>query len=185
MAPVRVALIWAMSDNRVIGKDNQLPWHLPDDLRHFKRTTLGAPVIMGRLTYESTGGALPGRTNIIVTTGDLGGAELPANVLLAASVDQALELGRAQARADSSERCFVCGGSAVYVAALPLADELFVTQVHAEVEGDTFFPPVDLAAWECLHDELHPADERHAHAFSLRHYRRPETHEGVAAQDPS
>lgn len=170
---VSVALIWAMSRNRVIGKDNKLPWHLPADLRHFKRTTLGMPIIMGRNTYESTGGALPGRTNIIVTSGSLGGdAERAENIVLARSVEEALSLGKAQAAKDGRERCFVCGGSALYAAALPLADELFVTQVDAEIDGDVVFPDFDLARWDCTSAEHFEPDERHAYAFSLLHYRR-------------
>lgn len=170
---VRVALIWAMSRNRVIGRDNKLPWHLPNDLRHFKRTTLGAPIIMGRLTFESTGGALPGRTNIVLTSGDLGGAAQTAdNVVLAHSMGQALDIGRRQAAADGRERCFVCGGSAVYAASLELADELILTAVDVEVEGDALFPEFDLRAWELLSTEQHQADDRHAHAFAFLHYTR-------------
>ena len=170
---VRVALIWAMRRNRVIGKDNQLPWHLPNDLRHFKRTTLGSPVIMGRLTFESTGGALPGRLNIVVTSGDLNGAADTAdNVVLASSITEALELGRARSALDGRDRCFVCGGQAVYAAALPLADELFITQVDTTVDGDTRFPEFDLSAWQLVSEAAHEADERHAHAFSFLHYRR-------------
>lgn len=170
---VSVAMIWAMSRNRVIGRDNKLPWHLPDDLRHFKRTTLGMPIIMGRRTYESTGGALPGRLNIIVTSGDLNGdSERLNNVVLARSVEEALALGKAQATKDDRDRCFVCGGSALYAAALPLADELFVTQVDVEVEGDVFFPEFDLAPWECVSDEAFQPDERHALGFSFLHYQR-------------
>ena len=173
---VSVALIWAMSRNRVIGKDNQLPWHLPDDLRHFKRTTLGAPIIMGRLTFESTGGALPGRTNIVVTSGDLGGAASDTakagNVVLARSIDEALDIGRKQASIDGRERCFVCGGQAVYAATLSCADELFVTQVEASVDGDAFFPEFDLNNWQLASEEAHAVDDRHALAFSFQHYTR-------------
>ena len=173
---VSVALIWAMSRNRVIGKDNQLPWHLPNDLRHFKRTTLGAPIIMGRLTFESTGGALPGRTNIVVTSGDLGAAATgkpnAENVVLARSIDEALDTGRKQAAADGRERVFVCGGQAVYAATLPCADELFVTQVDASVEGDAFFPEFDLGDWQLSSEEAHSADDRHPFAFSFLHYTR-------------
>ena len=172
-AAVRVALIWAMSRNRVIGKDNQLPWHLPNDLRHFKRTTLGSPVIMGRLTFESTGGALPGRLNIVLTSGDLNGAADAAdNVVLASSIAEALELGRAQSALDGRDCCFVCGGQAVYAAALPLADDLFVTQVDTTLEGDTLFPEFDLSPWRLVSEQAHEADERHAHAFSFLHYQR-------------
>jgi len=173
ISAVSVGMIWAMSRNRVIGKDNKLPWHLPADLRHFKRTTLGVPIIMGRNTYESMGGALPGRTNIIVTSGDLGGdAEQFEHVVLARSLEDALVLAREQAAKDGRERCFICGGSAIYAAGLPLADELFITQVDAEVEGDVLFPEFDLAAWTCVSEESFQPDERHVHAYSFLHYRR-------------
>ena len=170
---VSVALIWAMSRNGVIGKDNKLPWHLPADLRHFKRTTLGMPIIMGRRTYESTGGALPGRMNVIVTAGDLDGdAERYENVVLARSVPEALALGKAQARKDKRSRCFVCGGQALYSAALPLADELFITRVDVEIEGDVFFPEFDLDPWQCVSEEVFQPDERHALAYAFFHYQR-------------
>jgi len=166
-------MIWAMSRNRVIGKDNKLPWHLPADLRHFKRTTLGAPIIMGRNTYESTGGALPGRTNIIVTSGELGGdADRLEHVVLARSLEAALVIAKAQAAKDGRERCFICGGSALYAAGLPLADELFVTQVDAQVTGDVFFPEFDLADWTCVSEESFQPDDRHVHAYTFLHYQR-------------
>jgi len=170
---VSVALIWAMSRNRLIGKDNQLPWHLPNDLRHFKRTTLGQPIIMGRLTFESTGGALPGRTNIVVTSGDLGASEdRAANVVFARGIDEAVALGRKQAAVDAQPRCFVCGGAAIYAAALEVADELFVTEVDVELAGDAFFPEFDLADWECVARDNRQRDDRHAYDYAFLHYRR-------------
>jgi len=169
---VSIALIWAMSRNRVIGKDNQLPWRLPDDLRFFKSTTLGAPIIVGRLTFESAGGALPGRTNIVVTSGDLAAAQQADNVVIARSIEEALELGRKDAIKNGSERCFVCGGSAIYAAALPVADELLVTRVDVTLEGDAFFPEYDPAPWQLVSEQKHEIDERHAYAFSFLHYTR-------------
>ena len=179
---VSIALIWAMSRNRVIGKDNRLPWHLPDDLRFFKATTLGAPIIVGRLTFESAGGALPGRTNIVVTSGDLGAAAqrgvaalrggIADNVVIARSVEEALELGRKDAASNGRERCFVCGGEAIYAASLPLADELLVTQVDVTLEGDAFFPEYDPDPWQLVSEEKHEIDERHAYAFSFLRYAR-------------
>jgi len=170
---VSIALIWAMSRNRVIGKDNQLPWHLPDDLRFFKNTTKGAPIIVGRLTFESMGGPLPGRTNIVVTSGNLdGAAEASDKVLLARCIEDALELAKKEAVKTSSERCFVCGGEAIYGAALPLADELFVTQVDVTLEGDAFFPEYDPAPWQLASEQKHDIDEQHAHGFSFLHYTR-------------
>ena len=178
-----IALIWAMSRNRVIGKDNRLPWHLPDDLQFFKNTTRGAPIIVGRLTFESTGGALPGRTNIVVTSGSLdaapqrgapqrGAPQKADNVVLARSIEEALDLGRKDAAEKDRERCFVCGGEAIYAASLPLADELLVTQVDVTLEGDTFFPEYDAAPWQLVSEQKHEIDERHAYAFSFLHYKR-------------
>jgi dihydrofolate reductase len=158
---MRIALIAAAADNDVIGKDNDLPWHLPDEFRHFKRTTKGHHVIMGRRTWESQDGRpLPKRVNIVVssqTDYDAPGAEL------ASSLDEALELARAAGETEA----FVIGGSRLYAEALPRADRLYLTRVHAEPEGDTYFPSIDPAQWRELERVEHPADTRHAHAFTI------------------
>lgn len=124
-------LIAALARNRVIGRDNRLPWHLPDDLRHFKALTLGHPVLMGRKTYESIGRPLPGRVNIVVT-------RQPG--WQAAGVQVAHSLAEALAQAADATQVFVIGGATLYVEALPLADVLYLTEIEQDVNGDSSFP---------------------------------------------
>ncbi len=131
----RLAIIAAVARNGVIGRDGDLPWRLPEDLRHFKRTTKGHAVIMGRKTWESIGRPLPGRTNIVVTRQSDYAA---SGCSVVPSLEAALELAWR-----SDEQPFVIGGAGLYAAALPLATKLFLTEVHEEVEGDTHFPAVD------------------------------------------
>lgn len=164
MSAMVLSLIWAMAENRVIGRDGGLPWHLPDDMRHFKRTTSGHLVIMGRKTFASMGGRpLPGRRNVVVSrdrTLQIDGATV------------AHDLDAALALAADDEQVFVAGGAALYQEALPRADRLYATLVHAEVEGDVCFPEIDWADWRLVSDERHAADDRHALAFSFRLYER-------------
>jgi len=139
-----LALIVAMADNRVIGTDGEMPWHYPADLAHFKETTMGHPVIMGRVTYESIaaqlGGPLPGRKNIVLTRA---GVEAPEEVAQVDSIDAAT----AAAVETGAETAFVAGGGTVYEQFLPLADRLVVTEVPGEPDGDTKFPDWDTAEW--------------------------------------
>lgn len=160
---VRIALIWAMSENRVIGRAGGLPWRLPDEMAYFKRTTLGRPVIMGRRTW--TGRALPGRTNIVVTRQGL--ADAPEGVHVLGDLAAALELARAQARRDGVDEVMVIGGAEIYAQALPMADRLYMTVVHAEVEGDVLFPAFAADDFVEVRRETHPTDARHAHAFTI------------------
>lgn len=154
----------AMASNRVIGCDNRLPWHLPEDLRYFKRTTLGKPMIMGRKTFESIGRPLPGRPNIVVSRSVDWSA---AGVTVAASLESALANARELAAASGAEELMVIGGAQIYAAALPLASRLYVTEVHAEVVGDTWFPPVNPAEWREVAREEHAAgaDNPYPYAF--------------------
>ena len=171
---MEIALIWAMAKNRVIGVNNGLPWRLPDDMRHFMRTTRGHPVIMGRRTFESMPKPLPGRTNIVLS----GRADYsPAGALVAPDFETGLAIARANCEREGKQpsgkqRAFVIGGAPVYAAALALADRLYVTWVDAEVGGDTIFPEVDWRQWRelCSHD--HAADATHAHAFRIATYAR-------------
>jgi dihydrofolate reductase len=133
-----ISLVAAMARNRVIGTGNGLPWHLPADLKRFKRLTMGAPVIMGRKTHESIGKALPGRRNIVVTR--QAGANW-AGCEVTASLDAALAL------AGDAPEVFVIGGAELYALALPRADRLYLTLLDADYAGDTFFPAVDPADW--------------------------------------
>ena len=137
---MRKALIWAQAENRVIGRNNKLPWYLPEDLKFFKRTTFGKPVIMGRKTFDSIGKPLPGRANIIITRHP---DDLPETVTGVTSLEAAIDTAEANALVNGEEEIIIMGGAQIYELALPLADRLYVTHVHAEVEGDAFFPEVD------------------------------------------
>jgi dihydrofolate reductase len=159
-------VIAAVARNGVIGRGGQLPWHLPDDLKAFKQLTMGHPIIMGRRTFESIGKALPGRRSIVVST-QLSHPPCEG-VEIARSLDQAIEIA-----AKDPGPAFVIGGAALYAAALERASGLHLTEVDADVEGDTFFPPFDRSQWRLLVKHLqHPKDERHALKFTFCTYRR-------------
>lgn len=152
-----VSLVVAVARNGVIGRDNDLPWRLPDDLKRFKAVTLGKPVVMGRKTYESIGRPLPGRENRIVT-------RQPGLRIEGCRVFQRLE----DALAGAEEEIMVIGGAQIYAEALPLADRLYLTEVDAEAEGDARFPVIDPAQWQETCREPHAMDDRHAHGFVFR-----------------
>lgn len=142
----RIAIIVARATNGVIGRGNALPWHLPEDLAHFKRTTMGKPILMGRKTFESIGRPLPGRRNIVITRDP---AWSHSGCEAAASLDAALAL------CPHDDEVFVIGGAQLYAQALPRAARLIVTEIHAEVEGDVFLPAVDPASWRETARESH------------------------------
>lgn len=160
----RISLVAALARNRVIGRDGALPWHLPEDLRHFKALTLGHPVVMGRRTWESIGRPLPGRRNVVITRQD-GYAATGAEVFR--DLDSAL-----QALAGAAE-VFVIGGGEVYAAALPLADRLHLTELHAEVPGDALFPRFDPDDWVQASREPHAAHGGMRYDFVVYDRRRP------------
>ncbi|WP_106753054.1 dihydrofolate reductase [Pannonibacter carbonis] len=139
-----IVLVAAVAENGIIGAGNTMPWHIPSDLKHFKALTLGRPVIMGRKTFESLGRPLPGRFNIVVSRG---AAQLPEGVARATSLEEALGLAAQRAEQDGVDEIMVIGGGQLYAAALPLADRLEISRVHAEPEGDTVFPEIDAALW--------------------------------------
>jgi len=147
---MKISLIAAMADNRVIGRDNRLPWRLPADLRHFRKITLGKPVVMGRKTWESIGRPLPGRTNIVVTRDP---DYLAEGCVVAHSVDEALTA------CAGSEEVMVIGGANLYQQLLDRADRLYLTRVRAEVEGDAWFPAFDAAQWREVEHESHRRDD--------------------------
>jgi len=156
----RVVLVAAMDRNRAIGRDNDLPWRLPDDLKRFKALTLGKPVLMGRRTAESIGRALPGRRNLVLTRGGRSPVEGMQPV---ASLGQALDA----ARSSGADELCVIGGAEVYALALPRATRLLATLIDTRVEGaDAFFPDPG-AGWREVSREPHPADDRHAFAFAF------------------
>ena len=155
---MRISLVVAMAANRVIGRDNGLPWHLPADLQHFKAITLGKPVLMGRKTWESLGRPLPGRTNIVITR-DAG--YVAGGCVMAHSLEEAVRA------AGEAAEVMVIGGAQLYRQALPLADTLYLTLVHAEFQGDTRFPAWQPKEWRETARIDHAADDRNPHAYSF------------------
>jgi len=159
----RVSLIAAMAENRVIGVGNTLPWHLPADLKHFRQITTGHHVIMGRRNYESIGKPLPNRINIVVTRNRHFRAP---GCVVAHSFEEALE----RARADPE--IFIIGGAEIYRQAFNRADRLYLTLVHANIVGDTYFPPFDPDQWDEIKREQHEADDKNPYAYSFLMYDR-------------
>lgn len=155
---MRLSLIVAVARNGVIGRDNELPWRLSADLRHFKRLTTGHPIVMGRRTWESIGRPLPGRRNVVLSRDPAFAAE---GVEVFRGLEQALEA------LQGAEEVFVIGGAAIYAMALPRADRVYLTRVEAEVEGDTRFPDLDPAHWRRVAREEHRADERNELPYSF------------------
>lgn len=151
-------MIAAVARNGIIGRDGALPWRLPEDMKHFRRTTMGKPVIMGRRTFESLGRALPGRENIVVSRDPDFEAR---DCEVARSVAEALE------RCAGREETVVIGGASLYAECLPLADRLYLTRVHADFEGDTRFPDLDPNEWREVERRDFEADAKHAQAFSI------------------
>jgi dihydrofolate reductase len=161
---MKVSLIWAMARNGVIGRDNGLPWRLPKDRAFFRSTTMGKPVVMGRRTFESLDKPLSGRTNIVLSRSQF--SHLGAT--WAADLDSALAIAKEACLVDGVNECLVAGGSGVYALALPRADRLYVTLVDADVEGDTFFPPIELSDFRIVATEDYSEDDRHSYAFSIQ-----------------
>ena len=156
-------VIVAIADNYAIGKDNALLWHISEDLRFFKRKTLGWPVIMGRKTFESIGRALPGRVNIVISRGFSTGEE----VEIAGSLEEAFAI----AESTNLEKCFVMGGGQIYAQALESADRLVVTHVHVVIEdADTFFPPIDPQKWTVEGSSELMTDESTGYTFEFVEY---------------
>ena len=165
---MKVTLVVAIAENGVIGRDRGLPWRLSTDMKRFKETTMGKPVVMGRKTWESfPKRPLPGRRNIVVTRDRTYGAEGAETAL---SLDEALERARGE-----PEIC-VLGGGEIYAQALPVADRLDVTHVLAEIDGDTHFPPIDPETWDAISVEEIPAGEMDGHATRHVVYERRERH---------
>jgi len=153
----RIAFVVAFDRKKVIGKDGGLPWRLPDDMRHVRELTIGKPLIMGRRTYESIGRPLPQRTNIVLTRDP---AFRPEGVIVARTPDEALAL------AGDAPEVIVFGGAEVFRHFLPMAERIYLTQVDADVGGDTYFD-FDGTDWRVLENKAHPADERHAYPFNF------------------
>lgn len=164
-----IAIIVAMAENRVIGCNNQLPWHLPNDLRYFKANTMGKPIVMGRKTYESIGKPLPGRTNIVVSRNGDFEAD---GVYVAGSLNDAVAVATQQAKRDGVDELMVIGGAELYVQALPMAGRLYITQVHADVAGDAYFPQLDWSHWREVSRDSYDADAANTYPHSFTVFQR-------------
>ena len=162
---MRTSLIAAMTENRVIGHDGGMPWHLPADLAYFKRLTMGHHVIMGRRTIESFGRLLPGRTNVIIS-------RQPGYVFPGATIVSTLEAGLVQAKQAGETEAFIGGGQAIYELALPIAQRIYLTVIHATLAGDTFFPEFQESAWRRVSEEHRSADDENEHAMTFSVYER-------------
>ncbi|HEY4340235.1 MAG TPA: dihydrofolate reductase [Steroidobacteraceae bacterium] len=153
-----ISLLVAATENDVIGRNNGMPWHLPDDLKHFKALTLAKPVLMGRKTFDSIGRPLPGRTNLVMTR--TAGWSVPGVTVVA-------DLEAAIRAAGSAAELIVAGGAQVYALALPRATRIYLTRIHAVIDGDTRLPEIADNEWRETSRELHPIDARHPYAMSF------------------
>ncbi|CAG9613681.1 IS1595 family transposase ISSsu9 [Bacillus rhizoplanae] len=157
-----ISLLVAMDKNRLIGKDNQLPWHLPADLAYFKKVTMGHPIIMGRKTFESIGKPLPGRTNIILTRNknyEMEGCEVIYSIDDVQKMDEQL-----------NEEIFVIGGAEIFKEVLPFADRLYITKIEEVFEGDTFFPEINYNEWKEISVEQGVTDEKNPYTYAYHVY---------------
>ena len=164
---MKLSIVVAMSENRVIGRRSAIPWRLRDDQRAVKQLTMGHCLIMGRKTWDSIGRALPGRTSIVITR-DGAFRVHSKDVVVVHDFDAAV----AAANARGDDEAFVFGGEAIYALALPRADRLYLTRVHAQVEGDVFFPELDGRGWKLVEAIHHEADEHNEHPFTRERWER-------------
>ncbi len=166
---MQIAVIAAVAENGVVGRDNQLPWQLPGDLPYFRRMTMGKPVVMGRKTWDSIGQPLPGRTNIVISRQQ--GLELEG-ARVVDTMEEALALAEAVAEIDGVTELMVIGGAEIYALALPLAQRLYLTEVHAQVTGDARFPDWDRSEWRESSRDRHVAGDSNPYDYSFVVYER-------------
>lgn len=159
---VVISLLVAAAENNVIGKDNALPWHLPNDLKYFKNLTWAMPVLMGRKTFESIGKALPGRMNIVITNNRDWTA---SGVTVVHSLPDAVQAGKAAA----AKELFVIGGATIFNSALPQADRIYLTRIHSSFQGDTYFPSLEETEWKLQKEQFCDRDAKNAfdHTFQI------------------
>ncbi len=156
-----ISAIVATAKNNVIGKDNNIPWYLPADLKYFKKTTLGHHIIMGRKSFVSIGKPLPKRTNIIITRDPF---YIATGCIVTHSIEEALHI----AKENGEEEAFIIGGGQIYQQAFPLLDKIYLTEVDAEVEGEIYFPKINEDEWKEIKKEAHVPDEKNEHAYVFR-----------------
>ena len=156
-----ISLIVAMDENRAIGVQNRIPWHLPDDLKRFKSLTMGHHIIMGRKTYESIGKSLPGRTMVVITRQQDYQAE---NCMVVHSLSEAIQLARERTETEA----FIIGGGDIFKQSLDLAERIYLTIVHTTVQATIFFPEIDESAWIEIESAHHPSDQKHKFSFTFK-----------------
>ncbi|MEP6927946.1 MAG: dihydrofolate reductase [Ginsengibacter sp.] len=152
--------IVAASENNVIGSKNELPWHLPDDFKYFKNKTWGMPVIMGRKSYESLKKSLPGRINIVVTSKT---NWKPEDVFIVNNIDDAIE----RAKESDAKEIFIIGGGEIFKQTIDIISKIYLTRVHATVEGDTYYPEIKKDIWKLVDEQSFPADEKNNYAYTF------------------
>jgi dihydrofolate reductase len=159
---MKLSIIVATSENNAIGKNNQLLWHLPADLKFFKNTTMGCPVIMGRKTFQSIGRTLPGRKNIVISRDSLFNANKEFDIEVVNSLESALNSIK------DFETVFIIGGGEIYKQALPFTDVIYRTIVHRQIEGDTFFPELNSNEFKLVWEEKHLADDKNKYDYTFQ-----------------
>ena len=170
---MRLSIIAAMSLNRVIGRDNRLPWHLPADWAHFKKLTMGHCLLMGRKTLESIGRPLPGRTTVVLTRQR---EYASPGVRVTHSLEEAL-------RMVSGDEVFIAGGAEIYRQTLPRAERLYLTVIQATLEGDTYFPEFDEADWQLVSQQDYPANSKNPYPYTFLVYERKNLSEGQRLEE--
>lgn len=161
-----VSIIVATSLNHAIGKDNQLLWHLPADLKFFKTTTMGCPVIMGRKTFQSIGRTLPGRQNVVITRDKNFNADNQFDLTVVGSIDEAL------VKLHAEKEVFIIGGGEIYKQSIDSVDTIYITLVHTVIDGDVYFPEIDKSKFDLVWEEKHVADEKNKFDFTFQKFER-------------
>lgn len=163
---MKLSIIVATSLNHAIGKDNQLLWHLPADLKFFKTTTMGCPVVMGRKTFQSIGRTLPGRQNVVVTRDNSFNANKEFDLTVVGSIDEAL------VKLHSEKEVFIIGGGEIYKQSIDSVDTIYITLVHTVIDGDVFFPEIDKSKFELVWEEKHLADDKNKFDYTFQKFER-------------
>lgn len=163
---MKISSIVATSLNNAIGKNNQLLWHLPADLKFFKTTTMGCPVVMGRKTFQSIGRVLPGRKNVVITRDNSYNSNKEFDILIASSLQEAFKLLR------NESQIFIIGGGEIYKQSMDLIDSIYLTKVHTTIDGDVYFPVINLQQFQLVWEEAHQADEKNLYDYTFQKYER-------------
>ena len=161
---MKLSIIVATSLNNAIGKDNQLLWHLPADLKFFKTTTMGCPVVMGRKTFQSIGRTLSGRKNVVITRDDNFNSDKKFDLEIVSSLNKAIE------NLSNENEVFIIGGGEIYQQSMELVDTIYITHVHTIIDGDVYFPEIDATKFELVWEEKHYADEKNKYDYTFQKY---------------